>query len=195
MMQLPNDYANIAAKGDGTGQLPAGVYVLKVVAAEDGTKEARPNLKLYASVYSPDGKLLRDAASADSSDMWRHRYEISLNSYDQPGQVDWGKLKGVMAKFEESNQGYTFDGNEQALVGKFVGAAMRDESYVSKKDGQVKHVTRPSHWLSVAQAKAGECDPSWLEPKVGKGVAEATAAANQPAPAAGPDLAEDDIPF
>lgn len=195
MMQLPNDYQTIAAKGDGAGRMAPGVYVLKVVAAEDGTKEARPNLKLYASAYSPDGKLVRDAAAADAADMWRFRYEVNLNSFDQPGQVDWGKLKGVMAKFEESNKGFTFDGDEQALVGKFVGVALRDESYVSKRDGQVKHVLRPSRWLSVEQAKAGDVDPSLLEPKVGKGVEQAQAQASAPAPAAGPDLADDDIPF
>lgn len=196
MIQLPNDYDSIAAKGDGSGRLEPGAYVLKVVSVEDCTGEKRPKLKLYASVYGTDGKLLRDASGVAAEDMWRHRFELDLNDFDNQGQVDFGRLKGFMSKVEQSNGGFRFTGDEQALVGRFVGVALRDESYVSSRDGQVKHVLRPGQWLTVEQAKAGDVAPRALEPKVGRGVEQAEAAHQQPeAAAAGPNLADEDIPF
>ncbi len=195
MINLPNDWQDVKPKGDGSGRLSPGVYVLKVVKAEDATGERRPALRLYASVYSADGQLLKDAAAEDESALWRHRYEVNLNDFDNPGSVDFARLKAVAERFEQSNKGFRFSGDEQALVGKFVGVALRDESYVSSRDGQVKHVLRPSRWLTVEDAKAGNVDPKALEPKVGRGVEQALATAQAPAPYQAPDLAEDDLPF
>ena len=201
MIKLPNDYASIEAATDGGkyGQLEAGKpYVLKMCAIENKTSERIPRLSLYGDMYDPadNSKPVKSYTDDTPENAWRHRYDFLSGVFGSEGEVDFKKLKGFMAKVEASNPGFTFDGDEQKLAGKYVGVVLRDRSYVSKRDGQVKHVLDAAQWLTVADAKAGEFNAKLAEPKVGDGVAEAEAraaqAVAQPATAA---LADEDIPF
>ena len=64
-------------------------------------------------------------------------------------------FKGFVSAVEASNKGYTFDFDEQTLVGKVVGLVLGDEEFLNQK-GQVRTRTYVNAVRSVEAIKNGD---------------------------------------
>ena len=64
-------------------------------------------------------------------------------------------FKGFVSAVEASNKGYTFDFEEQTLVGKVVGVVVGDEEFFNQK-GQVRTRTYVNAIRSVDAIKSGD---------------------------------------
>ena len=130
MMQKPSDWDTTPAITGGYTPLPAGGYECRIVKVQLG--EAKSGAEMLTIAFdSESGKYAnyyrkqyegRKASSADAK--WGGMY-YQLTAGDQQG-----RFKGMLQNIEKSNPGYTWDWNEQSLVGKLFGGKFREEEYI-----------------------------------------------------------------
>jgi hypothetical protein len=144
MMNLPNDWKNIKADDGNFKSLPAGIY--KCVVKQATVKLSKKGQEMLVLCF--------DIAEGEYKnyfmDLFGKRHEEASQKGEQakwPNQGIWYQLttgdflprfKYLIDTIEESNPGFTFTGEEKALVGKFFGGVMREEEYRSQRDGQVR---------------------------------------------------------
>ena len=174
-----------------TVPLGPGAYICKVHQLVIDEEATFPKAQFVCDVYDPQTKKpLKVADMADKENLWRHTYEWSINSFEKSGTVDERRIERMLRAFEGSNKGFALDlaaDIEPQLAGKWVGLALRTASYVSRTTGKVVGKLEVSRVMTCQDVIAGKCDPKALEERMGKGVAEARAAAAAqaaPAPAA-----------
>ena len=169
MIRKPQGYDEAAAYTGESMQLPAGLYVCKIVqASEIKTNNGRPQVAI-----------LFDIAEGEHKDFYKAQYEATrrLNSggakwkgvYKQT--MDGSSLpffKGLMTSIERSNQGYVFpwgmDGNEKTLVGKKFGAVMGREQFETG-DGRKAFATKIFQIRSVDGLKDAKVPEDKLLPE------------------------------
>lgn len=198
-----------------TVPLGPGAYICKVHKLVVDEETAFPKALFICDVYDPQTKKpLKAADMNDAENLWRHTYEWSINSFEKRGTLDEKRVERMLRAFEGSNKGLALDLSkdvEPQLEGKWVGLALRTASYVSRTTGKVVGKLEVSRVMTCQDVIAGKCDPKALEERVGKGVAEARAAASAqaapapaapaapaPAPVAAPPVTgiyDEDIPF
>lgn len=136
MMDMINGFNDAQAiMGGGSQQLPAGVYVGKVV-----------NVKLGKSQKGDEMlTLAMDIAEGEYKDFYRKQFD-RRNQFKKEGEeVKWpcqyyqltrkdentvGRFKGMLTCFEMSNDGYHWNWEETSLRGKVCGVIMREEEYI-----------------------------------------------------------------
>ncbi len=195
-----------------TAPLGPGAYLCKVRKLVLDEETAYPKALFIGDICDPQKKPLKlaDMSEENKENLWRYTYEWSINSFEKSGTVDPKRLERMLRAFEGSNKGFALDVSkdiEPQLEDKWVGLALRTASYVSRTTGKVVSKLEVSRVMTCQDVIAGKCDPRALEERVGKGVAEARAAAatqSAPVPAAAPTpvaappvtgIYDEDIPF
>lgn len=133
--------------------LPKGAYVIKIVdiKIEDNKNSSGQHLKIAFDIAEGEHKdfyLKQYQGNTNEDKKWPNDavYTLSIPNDNSP---EWmtQRFFTFLANIEDSNPGYTFDGDERKLKGKLLGAAFRNEQ--SEYNGQVyDHIrigwTRPA---------------------------------------------------
>ena len=136
MMDMINGFDNATAiMGGGNQQLPAGVYVGKVVNVKLGNSKAGDEMLTLAM----------DIAEGEYKDFYRKQFDRKTQYKKEGEEVKWpcqyyqltrkdentiGRFKGMLTCFEMSNDGYHWNWEETSLRGKVCGVIMREEEYI-----------------------------------------------------------------
>lgn len=145
MIRKPEGYDEAQAYTGESMQLPAGLYVCKVVQAQESTTEWGREQFI----------LLYDVAEGNHADFYRKQYEMSRKSsqdakwkgvyrqYMDGASVPF--FKGLITSIEKSNAGFHFpfgkENNEKTLIGKKFGAVMGREEFETS-DGKRRFATK-----------------------------------------------------
>ncbi len=174
MMDMINGFDNAQAiMGGGSQQLPAGVYVGKIV-----------NVKLDKSKAGDEMLVLAmDIAEGEYRDFYRKIFDRKM-SYKKEGQeVKWpcqyyqltrkdeqtiGRFKGLLTCIEMSNDGYHWNREETSLRGKVCGVIMREEEYLGN-DNKPHTTTRCYAIIPISEMdNATVPEKKCLEPQAGQ---------------------------
>ena len=157
-MQKPNNWDNVQAAGT-RSKLPAGGYVIKVQKAEIIRADSGFEY-LDLTIEICEGQF-KDYYTQDYNDQTNEpkRYKGHFRQgTPQPGMKDddfvLRGFKGLVTAFEESNPGYTWDWNEQSLVGKVCGCLFRNEEY--DYNGFQGFTARPWRMTSADKIRSGQ---------------------------------------
>ena len=158
-----------AKKDVSINNLPAGVYVGKVLGAKIETQEiaGRDIDRLVLQL---------DVAEGEYTDHYKKLYEASKGGMypakfkgvlrlnipvqgDQYEAMNKRILEGAAWCFQESNKGYRWDGDETRLKGLAVGFAVREADYLIEDANGLRKVTSTEicRLDSVPEVKAGKC--------------------------------------
>lgn len=156
----------------GAERLPSGCYVGKVVGAVD----------------FPDKQYIRleiDIAEGDFAGYFEERGWNGRYYYGSYKESALGLFKSMFLRYEESNPGWKFDGDEHNAAqfrGRLVGIVLREEEY--EKDGEVKCSQRIGKLVAAQDVRNGSAKP--MNKKL-------LNSGGSPSPTAGGPY--DDIPF
>lgn len=158
-----------AKKDVSINNLPAGVYVGKVLGAkvETQTIAGRDIDRLVLQL---------DVAEGEYTDHYKKLYEASKGGMypakfkgilrlnipvqgDQYEAMNKRILEGAAWCFQESNKGYKWDGDETRLKGLAIGFAVREADYLIEDANGLRKVTSTEicRLDSVPEVKAGKC--------------------------------------
>ena len=136
MINLYNGYE---AKKTSFASLDVGGYVLRVLNAEVVKKPATEWLVISFDISEGEQKdfyTKKYKENTNEDKKWQGTYWLRIpdekNEYFARQKVDF---ENVMACFEESNNGYRFNGDETALKGKFIGGVFGKEEWM-KNNGE-----------------------------------------------------------
>ena len=133
-MYKPDNWETTEAKNGGEFERPsAGGHVLKIVrAVEAKAKESgRDQLNMSADIAGGEFKdYYKDLSVKLNKDCY-------LTAYWGLDEKSLPYFKGNIKSIEQSNNGFKFDFDENKLVGKLVGACLREEEY-EDRDGNLK---------------------------------------------------------
>lgn len=150
-MEKPIGYDTTEAKVPGLRIPKAGPCVLGIKSAHvDYSRRSNTEyLLLFLDIAAgPFKNFYRE-----QSQRWGQRHY--LRYFQSTGGNATGYFKGFVAAVESSNPGYTFQFDEQSLVGKLVGGNLRDAEY-RRKDGTVGMALRVAYLCSTLSIQAGE---------------------------------------
>ena len=139
-MEKPQDYDSTEAVVGGSMGLQAGPHIFKIVSAyEKQSSTGNPMLVLEMDIASgPNaGFYAKLSASKDKPCYQIHRRVTNGNGT--------AYFKGDILAIEKSNPGFTFNFNEDSLIGKVVGGNLRDEEY-QKSNGSIGNFPKIA-WL------------------------------------------------
>ncbi|BEU87432.1 hypothetical protein TAMA11512_08960 [Selenomonas sp. TAMA-11512] len=141
MMTKPSNWDTTPAQTGEYTPLPAGGYECRIVAVQLGS--ARSGAPMMTIAF--------DIESGAYAGYYKKQYEGRKASNPE---VKWGGLyyqltdgdalgrfKGMIQNIEESNPGYTWNWDDQSLVGKLFGGKFREEEYIGN-DGKVHTSTK-----------------------------------------------------
>lgn len=121
--------------GGGNAQLPAGVYVGKIVNVMLGNSQKGDEMLTLAV----------DIAEGEYKDHFRKAFDRKMQFKKEGQEVKWpcqyyqltrkdeqtmGRFKGLLTAIEMSNDGYKWNWEETSLRGKVCGVIMREEEYI-----------------------------------------------------------------
>jgi hypothetical protein len=160
MMNLDPNWKNIKADDGSFKSLPAGVYKCAVKKTE--VKLSKKGQEMLVLSFD----ICEGEYANYFMDMFKKRHEEATAKGEQakwPNQAVFYQLtqgdflprfKYCIECFEESNPGFTFTGEEKALVGKVFGAVMREEEYRSQRDGQVRTSVKCDRIVPVSKIES-----------------------------------------
>lgn len=136
MMDMINGFNEAQAiMGGGNRQLPAGVYVGKVINVKLGNSQKGDEMLTLAM----------DIAEGEYKGFFREQFDRKAQFAKEGQEVKWpcqyyqltrkdeqtiGRFKGMLTCFEMSNDGYHWNWEETSLRGKVCGVIMREEEYI-----------------------------------------------------------------
>lgn len=150
-MRRISDWANIKESGTFERLAPGG-YIVKILNVKDFPE--KEYLKISFDIAEGEKKgFFKKSFDNDTRDAkkWPNGGSF-IRSYKQTAA---GMFKGFVSAVEASNKGYTFDFEEQTLVGKVVGVVVGDEEFFNQK-GQVRTRTYVNAIRSVDAIKSGD---------------------------------------
>lgn len=150
-MRRINDWENIKESGTFERLAPGG-YIVKILNVKDFPE--KEYLKISFDIAEGDKKgFFKKSFDNDTRDQkkWPNGGSF-IRSYKQTAA---SMFKGFVSAVEASNKGYTFDFDEQTLVGKVVGLVLGDEEFLNQK-GQVRTRTYVNAVRSVEAIKNGD---------------------------------------
>lgn len=114
--------------------LTAGGYICKILACK--TEVSKSNKQMLVINF--------DIAEGEFKDWYLNKYKSAPRDANNPVEPKWqgkyylllegegyeGRLKAFTTSVEESNEGYTWDWNEENLKGKLFGAIFREEEFI-----------------------------------------------------------------
>lgn len=130
MMKKPSDWDTTPAITGEYTPLPAGGYECRIVKVMLGESRNRaPMMTIAFDIESGKHagyyrKQYEGRKAGNPEAKWGGMY-YQLTAGDQKG-----RFKGMLQNIEKSNPGYTWDWNEQSLVGKVFGGKFREEEYI-----------------------------------------------------------------
>lgn len=121
--------------------LKAGGYICKILACKTETSKSSNKQMLVINF---------DIAEGEFKDWYMNKYKSAPRDANNPVEPKWqgkyylllegegyeGRLKAFTTSVEESNEGYSWDWNEEHLKGKLFGAIFREEEFIW--NGEVK---------------------------------------------------------
>lgn len=150
-MEKPNDYDQAEAKKQGGDfpQPPVGGHILKVVKAEEGkSSKGRPMLTLFLDIAEGEfANHYTELSEKLDKDAYLRQYQL-LDGDAVP------YFKGMVELFEFCNQGFKFNFDEKTLVGKKIGANLREEEY-RDKENNVKTGLKIGYFASIEEVRSG----------------------------------------
>lgn len=141
MMKKPLEWDNTEAMDGTFKRLPAGGHVCRILQATAGTsKNGNEMLTIcfdieggeYNNYFSDlfGQNIVKDGGNAKYPNGGVFRQCTEGKSL--------GIFKGMIQNIEKSNQGYTWNWDENSLKGKLFGGVFREEEYISQRDGEIK---------------------------------------------------------
>jgi hypothetical protein len=159
MIQIPSDF-NSAKPYDGSSSapLPVGGHACRINGAKLETARTGTPMLVVAFDISEGGEY---------DDYYRARYERAIQFrtdakwpgvFRAPITTREGKtsgyFKGLITAIEESNAGFKFSGDENALKNKMVGFNFGEEEYKGN-DGEIRTSVKPFYAVSVGRVREG----------------------------------------
>lgn len=133
-----------------TEQLPAGGYVLTITECTDD--EANERLQVEYDIAEGEHKGFY-AGVYDRTGYWRGK---TIKSYKEKARRFF---EAFLQAVEASNPGYVWDWKPESLIGKTVGAVLREEEYIGTDRETGKQVVRvritPDHFKSAEDIRKG----------------------------------------
>lgn len=179
MMTKPSNWDETAAVTGEYTPLPPGGYECRIVKVQLGKARSGKDMLTIAfdiesGPYAGYYRKQFDGRKANNPDAkWGGMY------YQLVWDENMGFFKGMIQNIEKSNPGYTWDWNEQSLVGKLFGGKFREEEYIGN-NGNVRTSTKCIAILPIEGIEA-------ITPPEKKCVETATSGA--------PLYGDDDVPF
>lgn len=159
-MRKPKGYDEAQTYSDNY-RLPAGGYVVKIMKAQLGRYENSGNEYL---------ELTFDISEGQYNGFYRKQYEesqfepkkykgtirINLPKEDGSEQDGWTirTLKTQMTAIEDSNEGYTWEWDENTLVGLTAGLLFRNKEY--EYNGKQGFWTEPFRFIAAEKVRSGD---------------------------------------
>ena len=134
MIQKPRNWESVQAYTD-RQELPLDAYVCKVqkVAITYNADYGDQLCILYDIVEGEYKDYYRKDFDGNTNDnkKWRGVLRVWIPRDNDTKEDEWTKrtFKGLITSFEKSNAGFTFNWEEQSLVGKLFGVLYRNEEY------------------------------------------------------------------
>lgn len=158
MITKPQNWENVQAMTD-RAKLPLGAYVCKVLKATVETNQYGEQLLLGFDIVEGEHKdYFRQEFNGNQNQdkKWKGilRLWLPKNNGDEKDEITKRILKGMVTSFEKSNPGYTFNWDEQSLVGKTVGIMFRNEEW--DYQGKTGWVVRPFRAISADSVRSGD---------------------------------------
>ena len=157
-------YQGYESKKSSAGReiLPAGNYIAKILKAEElDTTEGKMYIVISFDIVEGEHKdfFRKDYNSQDPSfgmPKWRGTVRLWEPTGDGSEKDGWTKrtFNNMIACVEESNPGYHWDWNEQALKGKMIGVMFRDKEW--SFDGKTGWTTECGALCSVDDIRNGK---------------------------------------
>lgn len=160
-MDKPKFYDEVVASNGDFRPVTPGGYICKIINAKVQKSKAGNDMLVIAL----------DIIEGDFKDYYKNRFE-----QDNRADKKWGcvlrlviddptkdedvrkkmqsRLKGAIKAIEESNEGFTFDWDEEKLKDKIIGGEFAIEEYIGA-DGSVKNIAKISRLRSVEAIKKG----------------------------------------
>jgi hypothetical protein len=143
-------------------KLPLGAYVCKVKKAAVQNNGYGDQLCILFDIAEGDFKgYYKDEYDNNQQEnkKWKGVLRVWLPKDDGSDKDEWTKrtLKGFISAFEKSNPGFTFNWDENALVGKYVGILYRNEEW--EYNGKFGWAVRPNRAISADSARNGDYRP------------------------------------
>lgn len=158
MIKAPKNWNEVKAASDRPRLMPGG-YVIKIVDVDTFISRAG-NECLSLDV---------DIAEGENKDFYKNDYEAQQNDKKWRGKVisvipdenasaeDWRaqRFKGLTTAIEHSNEGYTWDWDENKLKGKIVGCLFRSEEFLNNNNEKATSV-KPFVLVSADRIREGK---------------------------------------
>lgn len=156
MISKPSRYDEVQVY-EAAERLPVGGYVLKILGAKVEQYSWGNVLVLRFDISEGDHKSfyqLNYNAQTENK-KWKGTYRINLPKNDGTEQDEWSikKLKAAMTAVEKSNEGYTWDWNENSLVGRYVGGLFGNREW--EMNGKRGFYTDCRSFCSVERIRSG----------------------------------------
>lgn len=158
MITKPQNWENVQAMSDRV-KLPLGAYVCKVLKATVETNQYGEQLLLGFDIVEGEYKdFYRKEFNANPNQdkKWKGilRLWLPKNNGDEKDEITKRILKGMVTAFEKTNPGYTFNWDEQSLVGKTVGILFRNEEW--EYNGKSGWTVKPFRAMSADTVRSGD---------------------------------------
>ena len=195
MIRKPNNWDNVQEMGE-REKLPLGAYVCKVKQVRVQDNDYGSQLAVLYDITEGDYKGYYDAdfkANQNPDKKWKGLLRVWLPKDDGSDRDETTKriFKGFVSTFERCNPGYTWDWNENSLVGKTVGILYRNEEW----DYNGKHgwAARPFRVISTDAVREGTYTIPKDKPLNNSSASVKPTHAN--VPAGYTEVEDDDLPF
>lgn len=199
MINKPNGWENVKAAGEWR-KLPPGGYIVEIISAsckesQSGYKYLDLEIEISEGEYKDYFRLDLYEQTGENR-RYKGHYRTGLPENEKSAKF----FKGMTTAVEESNPGYTWDWNEQSLVGKKVGCLFRDEEW--EYEGKTGMRTAAFAMMSAEKVREGKFRAP--EPKLLEGRQNYSGGSGQPGVDARPNpngssawdaIGDDDIPF
>jgi hypothetical protein len=164
MIQYEGMKAAESSKGSGNSQLPVGAYVGKVLGARVTGKEPDQRLEIMLDVAEgkfTDFYMDKFTAAKQRNSKYEVRYKgiISFripnpkNKNAQYPESDKERFNDLIYRFQESNDGFVFDGDESKLTDLLIGFSVQEDEYNGNR------FTKPARLEIVQQVRDGLISP------------------------------------
>jgi hypothetical protein len=155
-MRKPEGYdtANATLAGE-YERLEAGGYVCRIVnATEQYSRNGRDMLVLSLDIAEGENTgIFARQYKADTRP--EKKWPVNATFYQLKDGMAIDNFKGVIKAIQDSNNGFTFDWQEESLKGKFIGVVFGAEEYLNRDNNMAVSV-KPKYIKTVASIKNGD---------------------------------------
>lgn len=165
MIKLPADWNSVKADDGSFKSLPAGIY--KCVVKQANVKLSKKGQEMLVIYFD----IVGGEFDHYFMDMYAKRHEEAAQKGEQakyPNGGIWYQLtsgdflprfKHFINCLEESNPGFTFNGDETTLKEKVFGGVFREEEYESTRDGSIKTSVKCDRVIPVSKMETAKVPP------------------------------------